>query len=223
MAKYLLAQYFEEIFMIIEEIIGYAASILVAISLLSSNVIRLRIINLIGALTFVIYGMAIQAYPVAFMNGFIVIINIYYLRQFAARKDYFGFLPEVKHSMFVAQFLSRYTEDIRQSFPEFDYPNIKNPQCIFILRNLIPVGLFIYEVNGNVAEIKLDYVIKDFRDFKNAFFLYSRTEEIFGGSGVTRLSAQSSIPSHQKYLRKMKFQQDTDNPTQFWRDISPNR
>ncbi len=209
--------------MSIEEIIGYSASILVAISLLSSNVIRLRIINLIGALTFVIYGLTIMAYPVAFMNGFIVIINIFYLRQLTSKKDYFEFLPEVKHSMFVAQFLTRYKEDIKQSFPEFDYQKLANPQCIFILRNLFPVGLFIYETTGNVAEIKLDYVIKDFRDLKNAYFLYSRTEDVFGGSGVTRLSAISSIPTHQNYLLQMKFTRDNANHTQFWRDISPIR
>lgn len=208
--------------MIVEEIIGYIASILVAISLLMSNVIRLRVINLIGAIAFTIYGVAIQAYPIALVNGFIVVINIFYLRQFAARKDYFEFLPEVKHSMFVTQFLNRYKENISHSFPEFDYSKLSNPQCIFILRNLFPVGLFIYETNGNVADIKLDYVIKDFRDLKNAYFLFSRTEEVFGGSGVTRLSVKSSIPSHQKYLIKMNFKQDEANHNQFWRAITPN-
>ena len=61
------------------EIIGYAASILVAISLTMSQILKLRIYNLIGALAFCIYGFLIPAYPIFFVNGFIVCINIYYL------------------------------------------------------------------------------------------------------------------------------------------------
>ncbi len=42
------------------EIVGYVASILVAVSLLMRSILRLRVINLIGAITFVIYGLLIK-------------------------------------------------------------------------------------------------------------------------------------------------------------------
>jgi len=61
------------------EWIGYAASISVAISLTMTNIVRLRIINSIGCLLFVIYGVYLNAYPVALANGVIVLINIYNL------------------------------------------------------------------------------------------------------------------------------------------------
>ena len=38
-------------------------------------------INLIGALLFTAYGLIINAYPVAAVNAFIVLVNIYYLQQ----------------------------------------------------------------------------------------------------------------------------------------------
>ena len=63
------------------EWVGYAASLMVAISLMMKNVVKLRILNGIGALLFVIYGIAITAWPVAGMNLFIVGINIYNLLQ----------------------------------------------------------------------------------------------------------------------------------------------
>ncbi|RDY28054.1 lactate dehydrogenase [Romboutsia weinsteinii] len=61
------------------EWIGYLASILIVISLTMSNIKKLRIINSLGCLAFVIYGVAVKAYPVAISNFAIVIINLYYL------------------------------------------------------------------------------------------------------------------------------------------------
>jgi uncharacterized membrane protein len=61
------------------EWVGYLASVVVAISLMMSNIKKLRWWNLAGALLFVAYGLAIEALPVALVNFFIVIIDIYYL------------------------------------------------------------------------------------------------------------------------------------------------
>jgi len=61
------------------EWVGYLASVVVAISLMMSDIKKLRWLNLFGAMLFVAYGIAIQAYPVAAVNFFIVLIDIYYL------------------------------------------------------------------------------------------------------------------------------------------------
>jgi len=61
------------------EWIGYAASIVIAISLTMTAIVPLRIINSIGCLLFVVYGLYLKAYPVALANGVIVLINIYNL------------------------------------------------------------------------------------------------------------------------------------------------
>ncbi|MCH1929215.1 hypothetical protein L9G16_03405 [Shewanella sp. A25] len=61
------------------EWVGYLASVVVAVSLMMSNIKKLRWWNLIGSALFVAYGMAIGAYPVAAVNFFIVLIDAYYL------------------------------------------------------------------------------------------------------------------------------------------------
>lgn len=61
------------------EWVGYCASAVVAISLLMTSIIQLRIINSIGCMLFVFYGLSVGAYPVAFANAVIVIINLYNL------------------------------------------------------------------------------------------------------------------------------------------------
>ena len=63
------------------EMLGYMASVFVAISLMMRSVTKLRVINLVGAVLFTAYGLVIAAYPVAVVNGFIVLVNIYYLQQ----------------------------------------------------------------------------------------------------------------------------------------------
>lgn len=65
--------------MLESEILGYLASIFVATSLLMSDIKWLRYVNSIGCILFVIYGIIIHAYPVAVMNAFCVLINLYYL------------------------------------------------------------------------------------------------------------------------------------------------
>ncbi|QJA08437.1 lactate dehydrogenase [Romboutsia sp. CE17] len=59
------------------EWVGYLASILIVISLTMTDIIKLRIINTLGCITFVVYGLAVKAYPVALSNLAIIIINFY--------------------------------------------------------------------------------------------------------------------------------------------------
>ncbi|WP_076540477.1 YgjV family protein [Shewanella sp. UCD-KL21] len=69
------------------EWVGYLASVVVAISLMMSNIKKLRWWNLIGASLFVAYGLAIGAMPVALVNFFIVLIDIYYLIKLYKEPD----------------------------------------------------------------------------------------------------------------------------------------
>ncbi len=68
------------------EYAGYIASILIAVSMFMKDIIKLRLINLIGSAVFVVYGLAIKAYPVAFTNIIIIITNIYYLVKLCKNK-----------------------------------------------------------------------------------------------------------------------------------------
>lgn len=61
------------------EFLGYAASIFIGVSLLMSDMTKLRWINLVGCILFVIYGLYIRAYPVAIMNLFGAMVNIWHL------------------------------------------------------------------------------------------------------------------------------------------------
>lgn len=67
------------------EYIGYAASAFVAISFLLKEINKIRLINLIGCLLFVVYGSMIDSVPVIVTNVLISMFQIYYL--FLAKKQ----------------------------------------------------------------------------------------------------------------------------------------
>jgi hypothetical protein len=63
------------------EWVGYAAMATVLISFLMKSVEKLRIVNALGCLLFVFYGMLLQpvSKPIIITNTAILCINIYYI------------------------------------------------------------------------------------------------------------------------------------------------
>lgn len=61
------------------EIFGYLSMIVVLISVLMSDIKKLRIVNSIACAMFVFYGLVLGAYPIVIMNILVIAINIYKL------------------------------------------------------------------------------------------------------------------------------------------------
>lgn len=68
------------------EILGYAASIMVAISLTMKDIVKLRVLNFVGCALFTAYGLMIDAWPVVVTNGFIACVNVYFLAKMQSEK-----------------------------------------------------------------------------------------------------------------------------------------
>ena len=69
------------------EWLGIVASAFILISFLTSNQIKTRIINMVGCVAFVVYGMLLPAYSTAFMNFALLIVHIVFLtRHFVKRR-----------------------------------------------------------------------------------------------------------------------------------------
>jgi hypothetical protein len=203
------------------EWIGYAGSILIAASLLMDNIWKLRWINLAGALLFTVYGLCLRSYPVLLLNAFIAGADAYYLYRISTRRDYFSLVPIAPdRSAIRDEFLKYYRADIARYFPEFDWRRLSQPQSIFVLRNLMPVGLFVYEPqSAGVVNIVMDYVIPDYRDLKNARFFYAANQTTLREQGFRTFAACSGVKAHQGYLRKMGFTTDKADPAWFRKSI----
>ncbi len=188
------------------EIIGYGASVLVAISLMMKSLLRLRIINLTGAVFFTIYGLLIGAMPVAFLNALIVCVNLYYLVQMWNQRDYFK-LMEVSHdSHYLNNFVDFYKKEIREFFPSYQFKPKQDQIVVFVLRNMVPAGVLIVLRDGEQAEIYLDFVIPGYRDFRAGKFLFEESAEYFWQKGIKVLISEAGDPRHESYLKRMGFQ-----------------
>lgn len=206
------------------EWIGYAGSALVALSLMMDNIWRLRWINLAGAAFFVAYGLAVGAYPVALVNALIVAIDAYHLGVMAGKKDYFTLMPVAStEESLLKGFLAAHREDIDSFFPDFSLKAAPGVRCVFILRNLMPVGLFAFApgAEGSV-EILLDYVAPEYRDLKNARYLYSTQGRLLREEGFSRFRARPQSRVFEGYLRTMGFSPEQGQPGSFSRPIRPS-
>lgn len=103
------------------ELVGYVASFLVAFSLVMASIIRLRIVNLIGATIFATYGVLIGAIPVVLTNSIIVLINIVHLtRLFTGDVAAFRYRQiDATTDDQAAAFVAEYAQDVRKFYPLF--------------------------------------------------------------------------------------------------------
>jgi GNAT superfamily N-acetyltransferase len=188
------------------ELIGYVASILVAVSLMMSSVLRLRIINLIGAITFTVYGLLITAYPVAAVNAFIILINLYHLRRMTGQEEYFKILEMEPDSEFLRHFCETYREEMGRYFPGFTGEVEKDDLALLVLRDVVPAGLLVGRaMEDGTLEVKVDYVIPGYRDLKVGKFLFEWRAEFFRERGISRVVASAATDDHAAYLKKMGF------------------
>jgi hypothetical protein len=190
------------------EILGYTASVLVAVSLTMSSLARLRALNLFGALAFALYGWLVGAYPVLAVNGFIAVVNIVYLaRMRPGRSEAFELLAiQRPDNRYLKRFLEFHAADIGRIFPGFDLARVEDPLVVFILRDMRPVGLVICRRSGpEDLVVELDYVIPSHRDFRCAEYFYRAWSSVISCTGVCRFLAHSEVPRHVKYLRRLGF------------------
>lgn len=198
---------------LVYELIGYAASILVALSLMMSAIVKLRVVNMLGALTFSVYGVLIGSIPVAAMNGFIVLINIYYLLQIYRDEEYFQLLEEDENSNYTRAFLTFYKDHIKTYQPAFSFDKPRN-FSLFVLRDMVPAGLVQGNVNENfVLTIDLDFVIPNYRDFKIGNYLFKENLDFFRSRNIKAIRTSAGNKDHNDYLEKTGFKRtDTEEP-----------
>lgn len=198
------------------ELLGYVASALVALSLTMGSVVKLRVLNLIGAVTFAVYGRLVGATPVLAVNAFIAAVDVWYLGRMAWRRgDYFELMQvSDPRDPFLRRFLEFHAEDVRRFFPGFDLDRLENPTVVFILRNAMPVGVMVCEPDrAGTLRIELDYVLPRWRDFRCARWFYREWGPILARNGFRRYVARADIGMHRRYLRKMGFRPDGERGT----------
>lgn len=187
------------------EAIGYLGSIFIIFSITQRSIFRLRMFGMTGGIIFLVYSLLIEAYPIAIVNVIATGIHLYYLRELLLRPDEtFSILHVNSDSEYVQYFLDFHAKEIDRFFaglPERTADLI----MVFVLRDLIPAGLFIGRQEGDCVETMMDYAIPQYRDLKLGRYLYSHRHEVFADRGVRRIVSRTKSAEHAAYLVKMGF------------------
>ncbi|MFW6348248.1 MAG: hypothetical protein ACOC2C_06540 [Cyclonatronaceae bacterium] len=189
----------------IYEAIGYLASLLVAVSLTMSRIVPLRIVNMLGAATFVVYGILITSWPVAGMNAFIVLINMYYLWQIYSNKSAFEILEMEPEERYLNYFTELYESEIRRYHPEISARPVPGNVNMMVLRDTLPAGILLADQHGEALHVRVDFVSPEFRDFKIGQFLYQQRKGLFTAKGIRRILVDTASKEHAAYFKKMGF------------------
>ncbi|GAB4450000.1 MAG: hypothetical protein Fur0028_05320 [Bacteroidales bacterium] len=191
--------------------LGYFASVVIAISMTMSSIVKFRVINLIGALSFSTYGFLIDALPVGILNAFIASVDIYYLYSIYARKDVFETLEVRNDNRYLIRFLEFYNDDIQKYFPGFTYKPEMNTYSFLILRNMSVAGVFLaHAAEEHVLCVGLDYVTPQYRDFKNGRYIYKRLANRFVGLGYKKVISPAWSKDYELYLKKLGFKKSNE-------------
>ena len=94
-------------YMNIVQLLGYSASFIIFISLTMKSIVKLRILNAMGCLLFVIFALKTHSLPAVVMNIGIVLIDIYYFFKIVRVKDNFEILEVIKENEIVRYFFEK--------------------------------------------------------------------------------------------------------------------
>lgn len=191
-----------------KELVGYAASLVILVSLVTTNVMRLRILNGAGSILFGLYGLLIGAIPVCVINWIIAGIDAWFLAKTLAATAYFDLAPaDSVGPAFLRRFFLYYERDIQHFTPGLSLDGLTadgTVACV-LFRNLLPVGLFAFRQDGDKARVIADYMVPEYRDFKAGRFLYRTKRLDFKERGIRRFAAVATAPQQVRYLRKNGF------------------
>lgn len=193
------------------EWIGYISSVLVAVSLTMSSIVKLRWYNLVGAAIFSFYGFAIGSLPVGLLNLFIVMANIFYLSKIYTRKEIFKLIPTNLNDSYVKYYLDFNKTEIAHFFPLFEdkiaatSKNASELVTLLLLRDALVAGVFIGIKSDKELQVIVDYVSAPYRDMKAGEYIYKKHIHLFKDKGVEQLICETMHPLHKQYLGKMGF------------------
>lgn len=184
------------------EIFGYIGSVLVVVSMLMSSVVKLRVINVIGSVISGTYALIIGSFPLALMNGCLIVINIYNLSKLLKSEKHYDLVEGKAEDAFLNYVLNYYKEDIKTYFPEFKLGETKFDVAYVVCNDGVPAGVSLgCMTDESTMELVLDYSTPTYRDCSVGVYLYSRLQK----KGIKKVAYKGNAENHVPYLQKMGF------------------
>jgi len=193
------------------EVIGWAGSILIIVSLTQARVLRFRVLNLVGALLATGYNAVIGVWPFAAMNAVISVIDLYWLWRLTRERhddDVYAVVEVSSDDAYLRHILRVHSDDITQFQPAFELeaPSASESEraSFLVVRGDETVGVVVVRgVGDGVGRVELDWVTPRFRDFTPGEFVYRRSG-VFASHGFRSLVVEPG-PKSTEYLERVGF------------------
>ena len=189
-------------------LLGYLASILLAISLLVTNDIRFRWLNSAGCLAFIVYGVTIEANPIILTNALLLFINLFYLIKIYRKIENFELLEFNQSDLIIRKFLSHYHKDIKNYFPKYSIDETGDQLRFVVLRDLVIANIFAAHITSDgTAFVKINYTVEKFRDYKVGKFIFEKENDYLFSKGVKQIAYKNvENKNHERFLKIMGFE-----------------
>lgn len=204
---------------LITEGLGYLATFFLAISLMITNDLKFRWVNAMGCLSFILYGVFLNAIPLIISNALLLSINLYYLVKIYRTQEDFDLMEFKGDEKLILKFLSFYKKDISKYFPDYAHYPENDTVNFVILRDLVIANVFVGKRldNGTVI-VLLNYTLEKYRDFEIGKFLFKKKKLFLESKGIKRMEYPVvSNKGHQKFLKVMEFKKLGET---FYKDIT---
>ena len=187
------------------ELYGYLGSVLVVVAMLMASLVKLRIFSTIGSVISGSYALLIGSFPLALMNGCLIVINVYNLFKLLKVPQKYEMFEAAAEDGFTAYFLDRYMADIRVYFPGFDAKAPADTVYVICCEG-VPAGILMgRKMEDGVIDVTLDYAVPAYRDCRSGAvgaFLYPR----LAAQGIRALTfSQEKTAPHCAYMTKLGF------------------
>jgi len=200
------------------QILGYAASLIVFISLMMKSLAKLRVLNAAGSLLFVVFALATDSLPTAFLNLGIVVIDVFYFIRMTRVKDNFEIMTVQKDNEIVRRFYRINKKELDALFGEASF--VKSEKIALFFRNDDIAGLLAYSsvvlpqsdssVPESAAEILIDFVVPKYRDFAVGRHFFVKDVSFWKEQGYSCLLSSVPDKKHIPYLERLGFERQND-------------
>lgn len=192
------------------EVIGWAGSALLVLSLLQTRVMRFRVLNAVACVVLVGYNAAVGVWPMVGMNVVLVGINLWVIRKLLRdRHDarVYDAVPLGVDEPLLRHLLERHGEDIRSFNPDLPADVTREAEHAFVVTlgdEVVGVVLSRAGAEEGEQQVLLDYVTPPYRDFTPGEFVF-RPDGPFAHLGTRRVVASPGMASSERYLRTVGF------------------
>jgi hypothetical protein len=192
------------------QIVGWAGSALVVLSLMQARVLRFRWLNLVGSVLATAYNVVFAIWPFVAMNAVIAVINVYWLRRLVGERHdekAYAVVELAPDDAYLAHVMTVHATDIarfRSPAPPADA--LAEPLSFLVVHGDETVGVvLVSDLGKGVGHVDLDWVTPRFRDFTPGEFVY-RKSGVFAARGFSRLVTDGHGAEDDSYLERVGFQ-----------------